>query len=130
MDWWTVAAASTTSSNIVRVVLEQGAQDAYLDDLRRIYHRRIDVMQAALTLHLGDRLRFRTPQGGYFFWLELLTGADTSELLAQAHAVGVGFVPGARFSSQDGLQRHFRLSFAHFAEDAIEEGIARLATVM
>ena len=118
------------TSNIVRVVLEQGRQEEYLAELHRIYRRRIDVMQAALTRHLGDRLRFRTPQGGYFFWIELLTGADTADLLAQAHAAGVGFVPGRRFSSQGSLHRHFRLSFAHFAEDAIEEGIARLSTVM
>lgn len=118
------------TSNIVRVVLEQGWQDVYLAELQRIYRRRIDVMQAALTEHLGDRLRLRTPQGGYFFWLELLTGADTVDLLPRAHAAGVGFVPGARFSSQDGLRHHFRLSFAHFDEDAIQQGIERLGQVL
>lgn len=118
------------TSNIVRVVLERGWQADYLRDLRQIYGGRIRVMHDALSAHFGDQVRYRVPQGGYFFWLELLTGADTSDLLAEAHRHGVGFVPGMRFSSQDALRRHFRLSFAHFNEETIRAGIDRLAKVM
>ena len=115
------------TSNIVRVVLERGWQVGYLHQLRQTYRQRIAVMQGELSAHFGDRLRYRPPQGGYFFWIELLSGADTADLLPRAHAAGVGFVPGVRFSSQDGLQHHFRLSFAHFDEEAIQAGIERLA---
>jgi 2-aminoadipate transaminase len=118
------------TSNLVRVVLEKGWQGAYLRDLRQIYTQRIEVMHSALSTHFGDRLRYRVPQGGYFFWLELLTGADTVDLLSIAHDQGVGFVPGTRFSSQDGLRHHFRLSFAHFNAEVIQMGIEKLATAM
>lgn len=118
------------TSNIVRVVLERGWQEDYLRKLRQIYRQRISVMHGALAAHFRDHLRYRVPQGGYFFWLELLTGADTSDLLAAAHQRGVGFVPGTRFSSQGGLRRHFRLSFAHFNAEVIQIGIEKLARVM
>jgi DNA-binding transcriptional MocR family regulator len=118
------------TSNIVRVVLEAGWQEDYLRDLRQIYRGRIEVMDGALRRHFGDRLRYRVPQGGYFFWLELFTGADTADLLSAAHAAGVGFVPGMRFSSQGGLRRYFRLSFAHYSEETIRTGLERLAKVM
>jgi DNA-binding transcriptional MocR family regulator len=115
------------TSNIVRVVLEQGWQADYLRDLRQIYRGRIEVMDEALRRHFGDRLRYRVPQGGYFFWLELLTGVDTSDLLAVAHHHGVGFVPGTRFSGQGELRRHFRLSFAHYDAETIRAGLDRLS---
>jgi 2-aminoadipate transaminase len=115
------------TSNIVRVVLERGWQESYLDELRTIYRERIGAMDSALSTHLGDRLRYNVPQGGYFFWIKLLAGADTAELLAAARANGVGFVPGTRFSSQGGLHTHFRLSFAHYGVNRIEQGILRLA---
>ncbi|MBX2998107.1 MAG: PLP-dependent aminotransferase family protein [Caldilineaceae bacterium] len=118
------------TSNIVRVALEQGWQGTYLRELRQIYGQRIAAMHDALTVHFGDQVRYRVPQGGYFFWLELLTGVDTSDLLPHAHAAGVGFVPGMRFSSQGGLRRHFRLSFAHYGEEVIQAGIARLGRVI
>jgi 2-aminoadipate transaminase len=118
------------TSNIVRVVLERGWQESYLDDLRSIYRERIQGMHAALSAQLGDRLRYTVPQGGYFFWIELLTGADTADLLPAARNSGVGFVPGMRFSSQGGLRRRFRLSFAHYGVEQIEQGILRLAETM
>jgi 2-aminoadipate transaminase len=118
------------TSNIVRVALERGWQESYLDELRTIYRERIGAMNSALSAHLGDRLRYNVPQGGYFFWIELLAGADTAELLAAARANGVGFVPGMRFSSQGELHMHFRLSFAHYGVDRIEQGILRLAEMI
>lgn len=118
------------TSNIVRVALQQGWQDGYLHDLRAIYRQRIEIMHESLASHLGGRLHYTMPRGGYFFWSELLSGANTSELLAPAHGQGVGFVPGIRFSSQDGLHRYFRLSFAHYSAEIIQEGIARLGNVL
>ncbi len=118
------------TSNLVRVALEKGSQGEYLAGLREIYRRRIDVMDAALHRHLGGMARWQKPDGGYFFWLEMDEGIDTAALLSAAHTAGVGFLPGVRCSSVGGLGNCLRLSFAHFGEAEIEEGVARLGRVL
>jgi 2-aminoadipate transaminase len=118
------------TSNLVRVALERGWQADYLAGLRETYRQRIAVMDAALHRHVGDLARWRKPDGGYFFWLEMDGANDTAALLSAAHAANVGFLPGARCSSVDGLGNCLRLSFAHFGEAEIEKGIAQLGQVM
>jgi len=118
------------TSNLVRPALDQGWQTEYLAGLRQTYRRRIDVMDAALHRHIGDRARWRKPDGGYFFWLEMDAAIDTTALLPAAHAAQVGFLPGARCSSVGELKNFLRLSFAHFGEAEIEEGVARLGRVL
>jgi len=39
----------------------------------------------------------------------------------------VGFQPGIRFSSTDGLNSFLRLCFAYYGDDDLEEGVARLS---
>lgn len=118
------------TSNLVRVALEKGRQTEYLAGLRQIYRQRIDVMDAALHRHLGGLARWQKPGGGYFFWLEMDAGIDTAALLPASHAAGVGFLPGMRCSSVGGLSNYLRLSFAHFGEAEIGEGVARLGEIL
>lgn len=118
------------TSNLVRVALEQGWQREYLAGLREIYQRRIAVMDEALRHHLTGFAHWQKPDGGYFFWLEMDEKIDTAALLPAAQATDVGFLPGARCSSVDGLGNFLRLSFAHFGEAEIEEGVARLGRVL
>lgn len=118
------------TSNLVRVVLEQGWQDAYLADLRATYKRRVEVMDAALNHHLGDMATFTRPQGGFFFWLTLAETIDTAALLETAHKQQVGFQPGSKFSCVQGLPNTMRLSFAFYNEDQIRRGLERLGSVL
>ncbi|MCL4835119.1 MAG: PLP-dependent aminotransferase family protein [Caldilineaceae bacterium] len=118
------------TSNLVRVALERGWQAEYLQELRGVYRRRIDVMDAALHRYIGSRVRWQKPTGGYFFWLEMDARTETVGLLSAASEVNTGFLPGARCSSVGGLGHCLRLSFAHFGEEAIEEGVARLGQVL
>ncbi len=118
------------TSNLVRVVLERGWQAEYLTGLREIYRRRIEAMDAALHRHLGDLAQWQKPDGGYFFWLKMERGIDTAALLPAAQTANVGFLPGTRCSSVDGLNNYLRLSFAHFGEAEIVEGVERLGRVL
>jgi 2-aminoadipate transaminase len=83
-------------------------------------------MHEALQTHLGDLVHYERPSGGFFFWLEMVDGRDTAELLPAAHQKGVGYQPGIKFSSQDGLRHFIRLSFAFYDVGEIEMGIGRL----
>ena len=59
--------------------------------------QRRDAMEAALRAHFPDGSRWTTPRGGYFFWVTLPDGIDTTDALPLAAEQGVAYVKGADF---------------------------------
>jgi 2-aminoadipate transaminase len=118
------------TSGIVRVALEEGWQDAHLTHVRQVYGRRANALSAALRTQLGELVSFTAPDGGYFHWLTLPEAYDGEALFRQAPAYKVGFRPGARFSATGRLQHCLRLSFAHYDEAQLAEGVERLAALL
>jgi DNA-binding transcriptional MocR family regulator len=118
------------TSALVRVVLEEGRQDEYLAHLHATYRSRIEALDAALHAELEGRAAYVKPEGGYFFWLRLPEGYDGTALQPYAAQHGVGFRPGVRFSSRDGLRNYLRLSFAFYEDAELAEGVRRLARAL
>jgi 2-aminoadipate transaminase len=118
------------NQRLVHAVLASGMLPAHLQGLRQTYRARRDAMAKALTRHLGDRARWRLPEGGMFFWLALPEGVDTMALLPRAIEAGVAFVPGTAFFAQGGHGHTLRLSFVTASPEAIERGVAALAGVL
>lgn len=115
------------SSLIVRKVLDNGSLDTHIDVLRREYRGRVEAMDEALQQHFGGNARWTRPGGGYFFWLELEDrNVDTTPLREQARKLEVGFQSGPVFSNSGDFKHCLRLSFAHYRQDDIRDGIARL----
>ena len=75
-------------------------------------------------------VRFTEPCGGFFFWLEFPDGIDTEKMLVEARKNKVGYLPGIKFSSSDGLQNYARLSFSYYGVSQMEEGVRRLASIV
>ncbi len=112
---------------VVRSALELGLQGQHLDFVRQVYAGRLAALDIALQRHLGGQLSYRRPDGGFFIWARLADGRDAGSLMETAHAHGVSFRPGVRFSSQGGLRDAIRLCFAYYDEARLEQGVARLA---
>jgi 2-aminoadipate transaminase len=112
------------SSHIVRSALDLGLQ-AHLEDLRRRFRTRLEAMEDALQAEFGQTASWRRPEGGYHFWIRLDDGVDTTLHREEARRRGAGFQPGSLFSCHGRLRNFLRLSFAHFGEDEIREGVAR-----
>ena len=117
------------SSHIVRKAIELGLQDKHLDHVRSVYGSRAAVMHESLEAEFGDMARWVRPDGGYFFWLEFDEAVDTTPLREEALKRECGFQPGPVFSPTGQLKNFLRLSFAHYSEDDIREGISRVRTV-
>lgn len=115
---------------IVRTVIAEGWQQEYLDHVRGIYRRRIEVMDAGLRQHFPPQIKYAKPGGGYFFWLRFPEEVETNRFLPAAEAHKVGFRPGSKFSASGGLRNYMRLSFAFFGEEEIAQGIETLAQVV
>jgi len=118
------------SSQVVRHAITLGLQDQHLAHLRQVYRSRVEAMDQALRQHLGDVARWKKPQGGYFFWLEMPAGFDAKAMRQKAPSFKTGLQAGSVFSSQGNFSNFIRLSFAHYNEEQIAEGIARIADLL
>lgn len=116
-------------SHIVREAIDLGLQSKHLDVVRSQLRARSEAMGEALQTHFSDIAEWSTPGGGYFFWLRVADGRDTSRLKKTAAEMQTGFQPGSLFSSNNGFRDCLRLSFAHYNESDIHEGVRRLRQV-
>jgi len=118
------------TSQVMRHAIELGLQQSMLEKLRDTYRQRVETMDAALHQHLGGLATWRRPGGGYFFWLEFDKAVNTTALKTHAADFKTGFQPGAVFSCTGELRNCLRLSFAHYGDDDIAEGVARLGALI
>ncbi len=113
-------------------LIRRGRFEPNLDHVRAQLRDRRDAMLAALEASFPEGARWSRPQGGYFLWLELAEGQDTTSLAERAAGEGVAFVPGADFFPRgSGLGRSAaRLAYSYEPPDRIREGIGRLARLL
>lgn len=114
------------TSHIVRHAIDMGLQESFIEQLCDSYRGRVIAMDESLRKHLSAYAKWTRPDGGYFFWLELAENIDAEELRARSFEHDIGFQPGAVFSSSGDFKNFIRLSFAHYTEDDIREGVDRL----
>jgi 2-aminoadipate transaminase len=112
---------------VVYELLANGSFDAHLEWVRQAYVARRDAMLAALKQYMPETVRWQRPQGGFYVWCSLEKPLDSRELLEEAAAEGVVFVPGEVFFPDGHSGQFMRLSFAHASIEEITEGIHRLA---
>jgi DNA-binding transcriptional MocR family regulator len=118
------------TSAVVCSAIELGLQQQQLATLKNTYRQRKIALNRALREHLPDSVRFVEPAGGFFFWLEFPEGIDTEKMLVEAQNHQVGYLPGIKFSSSNGLRSCARLSFSYYEIARLEEGVKRLAAVI
>jgi DNA-binding transcriptional MocR family regulator len=86
-------------------------------------------MLAALKRAMPESARWTTPRGGFFSWLTL-PGIDAVELAGRAVDHGVAAVPGTLFFPDGRGGESLRLSYSLVDEDKIDDGIARLGSIL
>ena len=114
------------SSHIVRHAIDRGLLESHLTQLRITYRARAEAMDGALKQHFDGLARWQRPGGGYFFWLRSHDSVDTGALRTKASELETGFHYGAAFSNKGELSNCLRLCFAHYNEEDIQKGIARM----
>ena len=118
------------SSHLARYAIDLGLLDDHVVHLRNAYRTRVEAMDDALQSEFSSMATWQKPQGGYFFWLEFAAGTNIAALRDRARERETGFQPGGVFSSCGGLSNCMRLSFAHYSEDDIADGIRRLRPLL
>jgi DNA-binding transcriptional MocR family regulator len=75
-------------------------------------------------------VKFNSPQGGLFTWVELPAGVNAREVLARSLEKNVAFVPGDPFYPNGGHENTFRLNYSNMPGEKIAEGIRRLGVIL
>jgi 2-aminoadipate transaminase len=113
-------------------LLEEYGRRGYLDEqiagAREIYRSRRDTAMSQLERHVGGHATWTHPQGGFFTWLELEEGG--ADVARRALDAGVAVVPGGPFFASEGGERNIRISYSQASEERLEEGIARLGSIL
>lgn len=97
--------------------------------IREVYRERRDVMVTAMRRHFPAGVTWTEPAGGLFLWVTLPEYLDTAEILKEAVARKVAYVPGASFHPAGDGQNTLRLNFSFCSPEKINEGIKRLGEV-
>lgn len=118
---------SQWTARVMEQFLAEDRFDPHLARVNALYRRKRDVAVAALAEHCSDHVKWNTPQGGFFLWLELDPAIDGKKVMQHALAEGVYCRPGERFFGDPDEGRSFlRLSFVMVPIEELERGIAVL----
>ncbi len=110
--------------------LKGGGLDKHIKLLRQEYGQRKRVMLEALQENLPAKVKWTSPQGGLFLWVELPPGVDATSLLPEVVKEKVAYVSGSAFYPNGGGENTFRLNFSNASPQLIREGVKRLAKVI
>ncbi|MBW3577251.1 MAG: PLP-dependent aminotransferase family protein [Actinobacteria bacterium] len=127
-------AADLCQSNLTQMVVENWlSRQAWREQVKRfreVYRERAEAMLAALDEHFPPDSRWTRPTGGFYVWVTVPDGVDTSDLLAKAINHRVAYVPGRGFYADGQGSHQLRLSFSYPTPDRIREGVARLGELL
>jgi len=120
---------SSLDQRIVHRYLSDCDSEGHIEKIRRSYGERFWIMDARLRETMPPGITWTHPEGGMFLWVTCPEGANTNELMREALARKVLFVPGQDFFSDAPGLRYMRLNFSNASPEQIRTGIGRLAEV-
>jgi len=121
---------ATFNQMIAFEVARGGFLDRHVRLIREVYRERRNVMLQAMEDHFPKAVQWTRPQGGLFLWATLPEGMRSADVLQDAVAEKVAFVPGSPFFSKGGGENTMRLNFSNAPPAKIREGMARLGRVL
>ncbi len=118
------------NQRIAYEVIRDGFLDTHIPTIRALYRAQCAAMLAALTRHMPSSVTWNSPEGGMFIWVTLPAHINSATLLEAAITRQIAFVPGAPFFANSAQPNTLRLSFVTVSPEKIDEGIARLGTLL
>ena len=98
--------------------------DAHIENIRKIYRRKLNLMCDCLDEYCGDFIKYVRPQGGLFIWAELPEDVDMLDYVNKLIERNVAVVPGTAFMTDDTKPcRYIRLNFSTPSDDDIIKGV-------
>ncbi len=118
------------SQQIIARFLQDHPIEAHISRITEEYAKQCDCMLAAIQDRFPSDVSFTRPDGGMFIWATLPEGYSATELFERALKKDVAILPGTPFYTDGGGDSTMRLNFSNSTPDRIEDGIARLGSVL
>jgi 2-aminoadipate transaminase len=115
---------------VIAEMMRNGDLDRHIENLRRIYLRKLERVEDALERYTSPYASYTRPLGGFFLWLQLRPGLNSRDVQVAANEKGVVVGQGPQFFADGNATNHIRLAFSYVAMEEIEEGIHRLGEAM
>ena len=122
---------STFTQLISAQVFSEDLLVRHLPSVRERYKTHANAMLEALKEYMPEGVTWTHPTAGMFIWVTLPEGVNATEMVKDALAKKVAYVPGEVFYAGANVEKnHFRLSFVTVDPDRIREGVKNLAEVI
>jgi 2-aminoadipate transaminase len=115
---------------VIAEMMRNGDLDRHIENLRRIYLRKLERVEDALSRYTAQYATYTRPLGGFFLWLQLRPGLSARDVQQAANERGVIVGQGPQFFADGVATNHIRLAFSYVPMEEIEEGINRLGDAM
>lgn len=99
----------------------------YIETVRLEYKQRARTMSEALRNSLPDYVEWNEPRGGFYIWLKLPNGCDSSAVMQKSLEQGAVFVTGKTFDPGGRRNDAIRLSYCNNSIEEIRQGIPIVA---
>ncbi|SDF52537.1 MULTISPECIES: PLP-dependent aminotransferase family protein [unclassified Duganella] len=121
---------SQLTQMVVHEVIKDGFLDQHIPKIRALYGDQCQVMLDAMAQHFPAGVEWTKPEGGMFIWVTLPQHINAMQLLDEAIAQKVAFVPGSPFYANEPATNTLRLSFVTVPPERIRHGIEILGKLI
>ena len=119
------------SPSISQVIADKFIRDGYIykyiASIREEYKKRGLAMIEALDKYMPEGVIYEKPRGGFYTWIKLPSGCDSTKVHKKAIEKGVVFVTGKTFDPNGLMNDHIRVSFCNTDVDTINRGVPIIA---
>lgn len=104
--------------------------DAHIENIRKIYRRKLDLMCDCLDKYCKGFITYVRPEGGLFIWAKLPYDVDMLKYVNALLERKVAVVPGSAFMTDDTAPcSYIRLNFSTPSDDDIVKGVKIMGEV-
>lgn len=104
--------------------------DAHIENIRKIYRRKLNLMCDCLDKYCAGFITYVRPQGGLFIWAKLPDDVDMLKYVNALLERKVAVVPGSAFMTDDTAPcSYIRLNFSTPSDDDIIKGVKIMGEV-
>ncbi|SHM23653.1 2-aminoadipate transaminase [Duganella sacchari] len=121
---------SQLTQMVVHEVIKDGFLEQHIPKIRTLYGNQCQVMLDAMAQHFPAGVEWTKPEGGMFIWVTLPKHINAMQLLDEAIAQKVAFVPGSPFYANEPETNTLRLSFVTVSPERIRTGIEILGKLI
>lgn len=115
---------------IVERWFEEYDVDAHIEEIRKIYRKKLNLMCDCLDKNCPE-INYVRPQGGLFLWAKLPDNVDMLDYCKRLVENKVAVVPGTAFMIDDEAPCHYiRMNFSTPSDENIVKGIEIMSQVL